>query len=191
MYVSSMIPFFNPWMISNPTLPKMYWEVKSPEQLVANLYCIMDALKNYVNGASEQINENTDKIAELEDLFNKFIESGFEDYYEKQLEQWINDNVQLLWETFAQMVFFGLTSDGHFCAYVPESWEDITFDTGAVYGTSQYGRLILRYNANGSGVIDNTSPDYETGNLASDIYQLQHEVSDLRHTVYTVLTERG
>ena len=169
--MGSVIPFFNPWMISNPTLPKLYWEVKSPEQLVANLYCIMDALKDYVNGASEQVNENTEKIAELEDLFKKFQESGFDDYYARQLEQWINDNVQLLWETFAQMVFFGLTSDGHFCAYVPESWDDITFDTGAVYGTSQYGRLILRYNANGSGVIDNTSPDYETGNLATDIYQ--------------------
>ena len=185
-----VLPYFNPWMLTNPTLPKLYCETKSSEQLIANVYCIINAFSDQVNDVTGQVNENSAKIAELEDLFQKFMDSGFEDYYEQQLEQWINDNVKWLWETFAQMVFFGLTSDGHFCAYVPESWGDITFDTGAVYGTSQYGRLILRYNANGSGVINNTSPDYETGNLATDIYQLQHDVSDLRHTVYTALSEK-
>lgn len=158
--MNTVLPYFNPWMLTNPTLPKLYWEVKSPEQLIANVYCIINALSDQTNNVTGQVNANTQKIAELENLFNNFIESGFEDYYEKQLKQWINDNVKWLWEKLAQMVFFGLTSDGHFCAYVPDSWADITFDTGADYGTSQYGRLILRYNADGSGVIDNTAPDY-------------------------------
>lgn len=183
------IPFFNPWMLTNPTLPKLYWEVKSPEQLTANLYCIINAMQDYLNNVTDQVNINADDIKKIQDTLKKFIESGFDDYYRAQIEQWIKDNVKCLWEALAQMVFFGLTSDGHFCAYVPESWGDITFDTGAVYGTSQYGRLILRYDANGSGVIDNTSPDYETGDLAADIYQLQHDVNDLRHTVYTALSE--
>ena len=43
------------------------------------------------------------------------------------------------------MVFFGLTLDGYFVAYIPESWTQIIFDTGAVYGTPEYGRLILSY----------------------------------------------
>jgi len=43
------------------------------------------------------------------------------------------------------MVFFGVTLDGHFVAYIPESWTDIDFDTGMIYGTPEYGRLILRY----------------------------------------------
>ena len=55
-----------------------------------------------------------------------------------------------------KQVYFGLTSDGYFCAYVPDSWSDITFDTGATYGTETYGRLILRFDSDGSGVIDNT-----------------------------------
>lgn len=159
MHVSNMIPFFNPWMISNPTLPKMYWEVKSPEQLVANLYCIMDALKNYVNGASDQINENTDKIAELEDLFKKFQESGFDDYYAKQVTAWIASNLEFIYDKTVKQVFFGLTDDGRFCAYVPNSWADIKFDTGAVYGTDEYGRLMLRFDATGTGIIDNTGYD--------------------------------
>lgn len=159
MYVSSMIPFFNPWMISNPTLPKMYWEVKSPEQLVANLYCIMDALKNYVNGTSKQVNENTDKIAELEKLFKKFQESGFDDYYARQVAAWIASNLEFIYDKTVRQVFFGLTDDGRFCAYVPNSWACIKFDTGAVYGSDEYGRLMLRFDATGTGIIDNTGYD--------------------------------
>lgn len=159
MCVISKIPYFNPWMISNPTLPKMYWEVKSPEQLVANLYCIMDALKNYVNGASDQINANTDKIAELEGLFKKFQDSGFDDYYARQVTAWIASNLELIYDKTVRQVFFGLTDDGRFCAYVPNSWADIKFDTGAVYGTDEYGRLMLRFDATGTGIIDNTGYD--------------------------------
>ncbi len=156
------IPFFNPWMITNPTLPKLYWEVKSPEQLVANLYCIMDALKDYVNGAFGQVNENTEKIAELEDLFKKFQESGFDDYYAKQVTAWIASNLEFIYDKTVKQVFFGLTDDGRFCAYVPDSWADIKFDTGAVYGTDEYGRLMLRLDATGTGIIDNTGYDSNT-----------------------------
>lgn len=154
-----VLPYFNPWMLTNPTLPKLYWEVKSPEQLVANLYCIMDALKNYVNDASDQINVNTDKIAELEDLFKKFQESGFDDYYAKQVTAWIASNLEFIYDKTVKQVFFGLTDDGRFCAYVPDSWADIKFDTGAVYGTDEYGRLMLRFDATGTGIIDNTGYD--------------------------------
>lgn len=159
MYVISKIPYFNPWMILNPTIPKMYWEVKSPEQLVANLYCIMDALKDYVNGTSDQINANTDKIAELEGLFKKFQESGFDDYYARQVTAWIASNLEFIYDKTIRQVFFGLTDDGRFCAYVPNSWADIKFDTGAVYGTDEYGRLMLRFDATGTGIIDNTGYD--------------------------------
>lgn len=154
------IPVYNPWMIANPTLPKMYWQVKSQEQLVAQLYCIIGALDDYENKQTDQININTQEIEELKALFEKFQESGFEDYYEQLLLDWMNAHVDQIWAALGQMVFFGLTSDGYFCAYVPDSWQDIVFDTGAVYGTEQYGRLILRYETSGQGVIDNTDPNY-------------------------------
>ena len=64
-----VLPYFNPWMLTNPTLPKLYWEVKSPEQLIANVYCIIDAFSNQVNDITGQVNANTEKIAELEKNF--------------------------------------------------------------------------------------------------------------------------
>lgn len=183
------LPYFDPFLIANPTLPKLYWEVKSPEQLTANLYCIINALKDYVNDTSGQVNENSAAIDTLEMLFEKFMQSGFDDYYAQQIEEWINDNVKWLWQTFGQMMFAGLTDDGHFCIYVPDSWSDITFDTGAVYGTEDYGRLILRYETSGQGVIDNTAPNYPNENVASDIARLQKEIKEVKHTLYTALTD--
>ena len=155
-----VLPYFNPWMLTNPTLPKLYWQVKSPEQLTANLYCIINAMQDYINNVTDQVNINADDIKKIQDTLKKFMESGFDDYYRAQIEQWIKDNVKWLWQTFGQMMFVGLTDDGYFCVYVPEAWSDITFDTGAVYGTQNYGRLILRYETDGQGVIDNTEPNY-------------------------------
>ena len=182
------LPFFNPYMISNPTLPEMYWQVKSPEQLIANLYCMLDYIKDYINSQSDSINSNSDRIEELERLFSQFIESGFEDYYASEIRKWINENMLEIWQTFGRMAFVGLTDDGHFCVYVPDSWKEITFDTGAVYGTQNYGRLILRYDADGHGIIDNTNPAYPNDALAKDIANLKNEMHEVRHTLYTALT---
>ena len=139
-----------------PTIPKFYWDVKSQEQRIKVMCCLIQQLIDQYGSTDSQIQKNTDAIEELQELFTLFQESGFDDYYEQQVIKWINDNIAIVYQQLAKQVFFGLTSDGHFCAYVPDSWSDITFDTGAVYGTETYGRLILRFDADGSGVIDNT-----------------------------------
>ena len=149
-------PWFRDWLDGTGSIPEIYYNVFSEEQRIKFLCCELQKLIEYCEKMGMEINLFTDALDELEDLFQKFQESGFEDYYEKQLEEWINNNAALLFEKFAKQVFFGLTSDGYFCAYVPESWDDIEFDTGYIFGQFDYGRLILRYNVEGSGVIDNT-----------------------------------
>jgi hypothetical protein len=122
------------------------------------------------------------EVEALQAEFEKFKESGFVDYYAEQIRDWINENVPWLFETFAKMVFFGLTDDGYFCAYVPESWSDIEFDTGATFGQYDYGRLILRYNVDGSGVIDNTGR-YDDASVRA----LRERIEHMEHTLYTRL----
>lgn len=144
---------------ATPTIPKFYWDVKSQEQRIKIMcYLIQGLVDNYASTDS-QIQKNTDDIKELQDKFQQFVEHGFDEYYEQQVIEWISQHIGVLYEQLARQVFFGLTSDGYFCAYVPDTWGDITFDTGAVYGTQEYGRLILRFDADGSGVIDNTQYD--------------------------------
>lgn len=149
----------NSLLSTTPTIPKFYWDVKSQEQRIKFMCCLIQQLIDQYGSTDSQIQKNTDDIAELKELFRQFQESGFDDYYEQQVIKWISDNIAILYQQLAKQVYFGLTSDGYFCAYVPDSWSDITFDTGAVYGTETYGRLILRFDADGSGVIDNTRYD--------------------------------
>ena len=106
---------------------------------------LYDKLMSYTNKAVDNVNIDSNAIKELQDAFQKFQESGFDDYYAEQVAQWIGENLKFIYETTIKQIFFGLTDDGYFCAYIPESWDDIIFDTGAVYGTEEYGRLILKY----------------------------------------------
>lgn len=153
---ASPIPPFWGFSAFTPVIPKLYWNVKSPEQRILNLFDLLNKLICYAEQMGIQLNVSQDELEKLKAEFEKFQDSGFEDYYEKQLAQWMQDNAATLFEKLAKMVFFGLTDDGYFCAYIPDSWSDITFDTGAVYGRSDYGRLILRFDADGTGVINNT-----------------------------------
>lgn len=140
-------------------LPAVYDSSLSYYELLCKVVEYLNTTMQNVN----EINDNSQKleqeIEKLNELFKKFQESGFDDYYAEQLEKWVEENTWRIFTQFVKQIFFGLTSDGYFCAYVPDSWSEIQFDTGAIYGTEEYGRLILRYAVNGQGVIDNTRYD--------------------------------
>lgn len=151
-------PFMPCWEGFTPSreIPALYWNVKSQEQRIHRICQELCKLIEYASLLGIKVNINRDDINQLQRDFEKFKESGFLDYYEKQIQAWIDANMEAIMKRAARQVFFGLTDDGYFCAYVPASWDDIVFDTGAVFGRSDYGRLILRYDVDGNGVIDNT-----------------------------------
>lgn len=163
-------------------LPAVFDDSLSYYELICKLVEKINEIIKQVNSFDLQYLQ--DEIDKLNEEFEKFKESGFDDYYAAQIEKWINDNLLTLWKAFVKQVFFGLTSDGYFCAYVPDSWSDITFDTGAIYSTPSYGRLILRFDADGCGVIDNTE-----GALTNDenIANLYLQVDKLNKNNFTAL----
>lgn len=152
-----IVPF---WGYSDftPTIPKLYWNVKSQEQRILNLFKLLDKLVCYTNGIGEQVNLNYEEIQELKETLDGILDedSDFWKLFEKIAYEWIDNNMTKFIEHSIKQVYFGLTENGYFCAYIPESWSEIIFDTGAVYGRSDYGRLILRFDAEGEDVIDNT-----------------------------------
>jgi hypothetical protein len=172
---------------STPAIPQMYWDVYSAEQRWKEICCNLKKLIEYADSMNIELGVTKDRVSKLEADFQKFLESGYFDYYAKQIEQWILDNTSWIFERFCKMVFFGLTDDGYFCAYVPDSWKEITFDTGMNYGTYTYGRLILRYDTDGSGVIDNT--EYGTPGSVEELNELKEKVAKLQQTVYTALSK--
>lgn len=138
------IPGFLAFTAFTPVIPENYWNIDSAEQRYFALCKQIQKLACYAQFTGEKVNANKDMIDTLYAQFEEFKAHGFDDYYAAQIEQWIADNMTWIIEKSIKMVFFGLTLDGYFVAYIPDSWEDIVFDTGMVYGREDYGRLILK-----------------------------------------------
>lgn len=135
---------------------KSFAEMRTPEDQIHWLY--LHALNLAKTKAEKDAVEA--EFAKVWEQFNAFKEHGFDDYYAEQIAAWVKANAEgVIKDMLGIGVYFGLTSDGYFCAYSPATWSDVQFDTGAIYGTEEYGRLILRYLVNGQGVIDNTRYD--------------------------------
>lgn len=139
------IPPFAGFTNFTPTLPKFYWDIYDKEQMIKHLCKLVHKVCCYAEQMGISVNEYAELVENLEAQFEQFKESGFFDYYAAQINQWVQDNMERIMSEAIKMVFFGLTDDGYFCAYIPKSWAGIMFDTGAVYTDDNYGRLILKY----------------------------------------------
>ena len=185
------MPFISPqfvvpypfWNAFTPTLPGLYWNVDSHEERIKKICLELHKLTEYAGYLGENINLDHKSIEELQESFQKFIDGEYDDYYKDVINKWVQDNLADLISSGVKQVYFGLTDDGYFCAYVPDSWSEISFDTGAVYGRSDYGRLILRFEAdpNARGAIDNT---YNIGS-----YSLNNVARQLRDEITQLITD--
>lgn len=182
---STMIPSFFGWTEYTPVIPKLYWDIYSQEERIKRLCKQYDKLCHYASMLAEQVNLSTTQVTTIAQEFESFKASGFYDYYAAQIKDWIEHNLDLLYEQLCTQVYFGLTDDGRFCAFIPQSWNDIVFDTGVVYGTEEYGRLILKFDATGTTIADNTLDGVSLTNLVSTISNISANVNKLNTTNYT------
>lgn len=144
-YLNRWVPWFAGFTEFTPTIPKMYWDVESQEQRIHAICKQLHKLVCYADMLGDKININREDIDELQRLFEQFMESGFDDYYAEQVETWIDEHLEFIYDHTIKQIYFGLTDDGYFVAYIPESWDDITFDTIMNYSDANYGSLTLSY----------------------------------------------
>lgn len=165
-----------------PSVPQLYWNVDSNEQRYHLLCKQLHKLVCYADMLGIKINLDHGRIDVLENEFEKFKESGFLDYYEQQLDEWINANMPEIIGKYIRMVFFGINMDGYFVAYIPDGtgWNDIVFDTGANYEMSDYGRLILRYEVDAPYNVQQREPfEADFGDLWDIVASLTEEIQDI------------
>ena len=189
--VPAFIPPYGAFVLPDPpVIPKLYWGSLTQEERIRKLCQELHRICEYANQLGIAINLDHEIIKQLEEDFQKFKESGFDDYYKEQLLAWINEHFAELISAGIKQVYFGLTDDGYFCAYVPDSWSEITFDTGAVFGRSDYGRLILRFEADpAQGSIDNTygaNASFGNAQLSAANRRLAEVIAQLITDVETV-----
>lgn len=181
-------PIYSGWTQYTPVIPKIYWDVYSQEQRIKNLCLSFDKVEHYLDYVAEEMNSwNIEFSEEIEQEFADMWQA-IHDEYEEQLNEWIRTDGERIFKEIFSQVYFGLTDEGYFCAYVPESWSDIMFDTGMIYNRFDYGRLILRFNVDGaSGVIDNTGryDDANTEGILLRLQSLERRVFNNEQTLYT------
>lgn len=148
-YVIADGTYIHRYMFWNPetwAIPKLYWDAYSQEQ---RIHAICKQLGKVIAYA-DYLGTNTDSLSgmvdTLKELFDKFQESGFDDYYASQIETWIDEHLPFIYETTIQQVFFSLDDSGYLLAHIPVGWKQIKFSTPLDYSDmSSYGRLCLTY----------------------------------------------
>lgn len=129
-----------------PVLPAFYYDVYSSEQRIKAICLEIDKLINYADMLGININATHDDVAKLQQEFEQFKNNEMLDFYEKQLQKWIDTNMErLMREALLKFIVPGITEDGYFCIYKPDSWNDIQLEFGTDYGSNDYGCVILRF----------------------------------------------
>lgn len=144
--IKKYVPAFAGWTEFTSSIPKLYWNVKSQEQRILTICEQLHKLVCFVDMLGDKINLNKSDIDELAEMFDKFMQSGFDDYYAAQVEKWINNHLQYIYAHTIGQVFFSLDDSGYLIAHVPVGWDQIMFSTPMDYSDqASYGRLCLTY----------------------------------------------
>lgn len=114
--------------------------------LIKNVKSAVDAV-----AALEAWKESAEgSIADLQKLLDDIAAGNFPEEISSAIKNWITANFYDIVGDMAKTVWFGLTDSGYFVAYIPESWDEVTFKTtGLDYTTElqpEYGHLVLQAN---------------------------------------------
>lgn len=99
----------------------------------------------HIKSLEEWRREHEPEYQELKDLYDAVMSGNFPPSIVQAFEDWMMNNAIELVGKLVKHVYFGLTNDGYFCAYIPENWSDITFDTVNDFDDPLYGHLMLMY----------------------------------------------
>lgn len=147
-----------------PALPQFYWDVYSAEQRIKHICFEIDKLIKYADSLGTNMNWLYDALTELQAALDELADN-IPEKFASQIQAWIDSHMESIIKAAIRMVFFGLTDDtykggtGYFVAYIPESWNEIVFDTGADPNLDTYGRLILRWDADSPYTVEQP-PEY-------------------------------
>lgn len=103
-------------------------------------YEILCKIVKYINSIIENQKELSNELINLQkeiDIIQKWIDNFDTSYIEEIIKKYL-----------ATMIFVEINDNGYFMYYIPEHWEDITFETTGLdveIPNTDYGRLVLIY----------------------------------------------
>lgn len=113
-----------------------------------NLSWVIERIKKLMGQVSNLEDwraQHEDEYQQLKDLYDAVMSGDFPPSIVEAFEDWMSRNAIELVGKLVKHVYFGLTDDGYFCAFIPDNWSDITFDTIDDFNDPLYGHLMLMY----------------------------------------------
>lgn len=96
--------------------------------------------------------QHEDEYAQLKELYDNLMAGNYPPSFEESLTRWLQINAMDIVGELVKMVIFNITDDGYFVAYIPESWDEIIFNTTGLdidlALQPEYGHLVLSYAGN-------------------------------------------
>ena len=112
--------------------------------LIKDVTTADDVIKNIL----QWISDTQPTIDDFKAIYEALISGDLPAGVKIGIEKWLRENAAYIIKDLSTMVFFGVTNDGHFVAYIPESWDDIIFGTTGYDDFPvgiEYGHLTLSY----------------------------------------------
>ena len=125
-------------------LPAVYDDSLSYYELLAKIQEKVNEEITSLNNLNAWQQAQDEVIGLLEQKVDDFIDGGYKDEFDQFVQGWLDENWDGYISKWAHMLFFGLTDDGYFCAYIPHDWSFV-FDTIVNYRDPNYGRLCIIY----------------------------------------------
>lgn len=115
-------------------------------------YEVLCKLAKSVNSSMEAQNQDNDNLKEiyayleeLQKIMDEFMRSGFDDYYMEMFKKWMDENMWCVMSWASRCVWFGITEDGYFAAYIPDNMNFLDFDVNLDPTDPDYGKLYMSY----------------------------------------------
>ena len=129
-----------------------YFEFPHTRTYDDDLGWLIRHVKSY-NDAIAALNEWKEsaeiRIEDLESFYDLLRNGELPEAVAQALTDWMQKNALDLVGRLVKHVFFGLTDNGYFVAYIPENWRDLIFKTTGydiqLEIQPQYGHLVLIY----------------------------------------------
>ena len=112
---------------------------------------ILKYVKNLVKAVTKidgWIEKHQKDYEELKKLYDDLLAGKFTPEMESALYKWSVKNTEEIIGNAIKMVFFGITDDGYFVAYIPDNWSGIRFGTTGLDVFPEgvdFGHLTLTY----------------------------------------------
>ena len=94
---------------------------------------------------AKEIDQLKEEMEYMQNELEKVKNGDYVSLYLDSIKNWLDEHLKTYIANVARFVVFGLTNDGYFCAYIPDNWDFLQFDTVMCPESPLFGHLVLRW----------------------------------------------